>query len=398
MTTTATARPRPHYHPTDLLSAYLPASFFWSSARGSLLADGVRAVVDGRPGARAEAVADVLDGMAGGPDAHVVGAIGFGPSAPASLVVPAVVRRATAFDSDAPTDPVGPAPMPGPPVGVRHRPEPHGYEESVARAVEMIGADRLTKVVLARCVEVTGSFPVAVPALLRRLVAADPGAHAFAVDVTAVDDAATRTLVGASPELLVARRGPAVLANPLAGSAPRSADPIEDRARAAALLASEKDRYEHALVAQQVAGVLEQFCTDLAVPAEPHLAATATMWHLSSRVEGRVADLSVSALALAEALHPTPAVCGVPLDRARAVIGELEQFPRGYYSGLVGWTDAYGDGEWAVTIRCAEVCDRTVTTFAGAGIVAGSVPASELAETGDKLRTLVRALGIEADL
>jgi len=119
------------------------------------------------------------------------------------------------------------------------------------------------------------------------------------------------------------------------------------------------------------------------------------MWHLSSPISGRLADPSVSALALAEALHPTPAVCGTPLPAARGAIAEIEGIDRGYYSGLVGWCDAAGDGEWAVTLRSAEVSDATVRLFAGAGVVAGSDPDAELAETGAKFRTLLRAIGLE---
>ncbi|MFP3969197.1 isochorismate synthase, partial [Actinomadura fulvescens] len=262
----------------------------------------------------------------------------------------------------------------------------------------LIGSGRLDKVVLARCLELTADRPVAVPSLLTRLVHADPATHAFAVDVTAPGDPATRTLVGASPELLVARRGAEVLANPLAGSAPRSGDPAEDRRRAAALLASAKDRGEHAHVVAQVGEVLARYCAGLHVPAEPEVIGTPTMWHLSSRITGRLADPAdpaSSALGLAEALHPTPAVCGVPTALARDTIADLEPEDRGYYAGLAGWTGLDGDGEWIIALRGAEVCDRTVRLHAGAGVVAGSDPAGELAETTAKFATMLRALGLE---
>jgi len=141
--------------------------------------------------------------------------------------------------------------------------------------------------------------------------------------------------------------------------------------------------------------VLGRFCTDLHVPAGPEVIGTPTMWHLSTRVTGRLTDPAVSALELAEALHPTPAVCGVPEAAARTAIAELEPVDRGYFTGLVGWTDPAGDGEWVITIRSAEVSDRTVRLFAGAGIVEGSRPEAELAETGAKFRTLLRALGVD---
>ncbi len=378
----------------DLLAAYLPGSFYYSSTTGSLLADGVHATVRAPHGTRARAAAEALDAASvlGVGDPVVVGAIGFRPDAETSLVVPAVVRRAGAPGTDGPVAATGSASW-----SITPRPEPEVYAEGVRRALALIDDGELGKVVLARCLELTADQPVGVPALLTRLVRLNPAAHAFAVDVSAPGDPAPRTLVGASPELLVSRRGHEVVANPLAGSLPRVADEAENRRRVAALLASAKDRAEHAHVSAQVAEVLGRFCTDLDVP-EPTVIGTPTMWHLSTRITGRLArpdDPGASALALAEALHPTPAVCGVPVERARAAIAELEPEDRGYYSGLVGWTDASGDGEWVVTIRSAEVCDRTVRLFAGAGIVAGSDPAAEVVETSAKFRTLLRALGLE---
>ncbi len=380
----------------DLLTAYLPGSFFFSSARGVLLADGVHTRVRAASGARARAAAEALEraAAAGVPDPVVVGALGFAPEAESSLLVPAVVRRSGAPEADS----GGAVPAESRRWSLHPRPAPEVYTDAVRRALTLIDDGELGKVVLARALDVTADAPIAVPSLLRRLVRADPAAHAFAVDVTAPGDAAIRTLVGASPELLVSRRGDRVVANPLAGSLPRAADPAEDRARAAALRDSAKDRDEHAHVAAQVAEVLGSSCRELDVPAGPEVVATPTMWHLSTTITGRVSDPDTStssALGLAEALHPTPAVCGVPERRARDAIAELEPLDRGYYSGLVGWTDRSGDGEWVVTIRSAEVCDRVVRLFAGAGIVGDSDPAAELAETSAKFRTLLRALGVE---
>ncbi|GAA4523580.1 isochorismate synthase [Amycolatopsis samaneae] len=399
MSSPALARPTPVHRAADLLAAYLPGSFYFSSPRGSLLADGVRASVRRERGSWADAAAGALDAAAalGVAEPVVAGAIGFLPDAEASLVIPAVVRRAGAPERGTPDEG-----LPGfgtTSWSVTPRPEPRAYADGVRGALELIGAGGLDKVVLARGLELTADAPVPVPALLARLVRADPGAYAFAVDVTAPGDPATRTLAGASPELLVSRRGGTVVANPLAGSLPRSADEAENRRRIAALLASAKDRREHAHVSAQVGDVLSRFCAELDVPAEPEVIGTPTMWHLSSRITGRLADPAdpgSSSLALAEALHPTPAVCGTPTAPAYAAIAELEPADRGYYAGLVGWSDVDGDGEWAVTIRSAEVCDRTVRLFAGAGIVAGSDPEAELAETSAKFRTMLRALGVEA--
>ncbi|MGW7536480.1 isochorismate synthase [Amycolatopsis sp. NPDC054798] len=437
MSSPAPARPRPVHRAADLLAAYLPGSFYYSSARGVLLADGVHAHVRGTPGNRAAAAAEALEAavLAGVANPVVAGAIGFRPDSGSSLIVPAVVRRAGApgdeaaraadsgerpaagsltgsrsgsspEGSDGPEDPEGPGPE-GPentatplpdgqtPWTVIPRPAPEVYAESVRRAVDLIADGELRKVVLARALDLVGEQGVSVRQLLRNLVVADPAAHAFAVDVSAPGDPAPRTLVGASPELLVSRKGTVVTANPLAGSRRRTGDPAQDAQAIAELRVSEKDLNEHALVAAQVAEVLGRYCTELDVPEEPEVIGTPTMWHLSTRITGRVGPGGPSSLELAEALHPTPAVCGVPVGLARDTIARLEPEDRGYYAGLVGWTDLSGDGEWVVTIRCAEVSGRTARLFAGAGVVAGSDPAAELAETSAKFGTLLRALGAE---
>ena len=183
--------------------------------------------------------------------------------------------------------------------------------------------------------------------------------------------------------------------NPLAGSAARSTDPADDRRRGEALLASAKDRHEHALVVDDIVERLRPLVGDLEVPDGPSLVATATLWHLSTTLRARVADPEVSALHLAQALHPTPAVCGVPRADAAAAIDEIEPFDRGFYTGTVGWTDARGDGEWVMALRCGEVEGDRVRLWAGAGIVPASSPPDELAETTVKLRTLLDALGLD---
>ncbi|MDG4862980.1 chorismate-binding protein, partial [Streptomyces sp. T-3] len=196
-------------------------------------------------------------------------------------------------------------------------------------------------------------------------------------------------------ELLVSRLGGRLVANPLAGSTPRSADLAEDVRRAAALLESAKDLHEHAVVVDAVREALAPYCTDLEVPERPTLVRTAAMWHLSTTVTGTVAQPSTSALELAYALHPTPAVCGTPTGLAREVIAELEPFDRGLYTGMVGWGDANGDGEWVVTIRCAEAEERSLRLYAGAGVVADSSPQAETAETGAKFGTFLHAVGVD---
>ncbi|MET7400212.1 isochorismate synthase [Dactylosporangium sp. NPDC005572] len=375
----------------ELLAGYRPgSSSLFASPRGTLLAEGTYFAVppSGRPDGQAdlarrvEAVLGVAE-AAGHEVRTVVGAVPFAPGAAAQLVVPQRLRRGGPPTAQSIVD------FPVTVAGVRPVPSPDRYAAAVAEAVRQIRAGAYTKVVLARSlrVDAPGFDPAPV---VRALAAREPGGYTFGVDL-----GAGRTLLGASPELLVSRRGRTVTANPLAGSAARSADPVEDHRRAAALLRSAKDRHEHAVVSEAVAEALRPYCTELTVPAEPSLVGTATMWHLSTLVTGTVADPAVSALTLATALHPTPAVCGTPTAAARAAIAELEPFDRGLYTGLVGWVDATGDGEWAVTIRCATADPGGLDLFAGAGVVADSEPAAELAETTAKLGTMLAALGLD---
>lgn len=380
----------------ELLNDYRPGdSFFFRTPEHTILARGTAATVPtcnvGNPvETLTRRVRETLAGAraAGRPRPIVVGALPFETTTPARLTVPATVRW---------TGPswAGPPP-PEPPVtfrSLRHSPTAEGYKQSVAAALDRLADGKLRKVVLARAFHLDDVVRADVPAMLRRLAHGNPTGYVFAVDLLR-----GHTLLGASPELLVQRTGGVVTANPLAGSAPRHPDRAADARAADALLASAKDLHEHAVVVEAVADGLRPFCRDLRVPDAPSLSRTPTMWHLSTRIEGRIVDPEVGSIHLAAALHPTPAVCGTPRELARKAIRELEPFNRGFYSGTVGWTDSSGDGEWAIALRCAEVAPDEIRGYAGAGIVPGSDPAAELDETTAKLRTFLRALGIERDL
>ncbi|MBX9388543.1 isochorismate synthase [Streptomonospora nanhaiensis] len=393
----------------DLLAAYRPGSAFLASGRGVLLGRGaaartdrladvgdlLRATTTEAPevpdGPAAPAASRAPGGVPRGPLA--LGAIPFAPGAPARIVVPEEVVWAPPL-SEAPPGDRGRGPLPGP-WTMRAVPEPAAHVAGVERALKLMadaGEGELAKVVLARSLRLTGPGPVDVARLLRNLAWRDPAGFTFAMDLPTAGEG-PRTLVGASPELLVAKRGGAVVSNPLAGSAPRSADPSKDQRRAVELLGSAKDRHEHAVVVEAVAEALRPYCRTLRVP-EPELAGTATLWHLSTRITGELRDTDTPSAVLAAALHPTPAVCGTPTAAARAAIAAIEPFDRGFYTGAVGYTDAAGDGEWVVSIRCAEVSGDSLDLFAGGGILPGSDPDAELAETSAKLRTLLLALGV----
>lgn len=276
-------------------------------------------------------------------------------------------------------------------VQVQPVPAPAQFKRNVEHSLQRIRDGGLRKVVMSRSLRIDARVEVA--QLLAQLLARAPSAYTFAMDLAGAGGPAA-CLIGSSPELLLSKRGARIVSNPLAGSIPRSADPLEDRRRAEGLLQSAKDLHEHALVIDDVAAALRPFCRELQVLATPSLLATPTMWHLSTRVDGVLRDPATSSLRLALALHPTPAVCGYPTEPARRTIRELEGYDRGLFTGLVGWCDSDGDGEWAVTIRCALVEEDRATVFAGAGIVAGSQPEAELAETTAKLRTMLGAMGL----
>jgi isochorismate synthase len=278
-------------------------------------------------------------------------------------------------------------------IQLRPDPEPDDYAEAVARAAKRIRSGSLRKVVLARTLLVDAGRELDAKQLLWRLRAVDPDCYAFAGPEPPPELArAGGVLVGASPELLVLRRGREVRATPLAGSAPRFGAFRRDQISAQRLLSSEKDREEHAVVVEDVARVLGGFCDDLAHPREPELLGTANVWHLATPFSGRLHDPSMTALDLVAGLHPTPAVCGTPREEAREALSEFEPIDRGCYAGPVGWMDADGDGEWAIALRCAEITGTTARLFAGAGIVADSIPEEELDETEAKFRALLDSL------
>ncbi|MFI1016200.1 isochorismate synthase [Streptomyces sp. NPDC020965] len=371
---------------TALLDGYGPDDRFIATPTRTLLARGVRRAI---PQGDAPLARRVTDALADSPSGVVVGAIPFDQSAPPALVLPESVRTGPPLASD----PLIALPVAGPAGArwdIRQDPEPEVYAKGVAAAVDRMWQGEFSKVVLARTLELTGHEPLDIPSMLQRLARRDPSGYTFALPTTP-----GRTLLGASPELLVSRRGGALVANPLAGSTPRSTDLAEDVRRAAALLQSAKDLHEHAVVVDAVHQAMAPYCSEIDVPARPTLIRTATMWHLSTTVTGALDRPDASALEIACALHPTPAVCGTPTELARTVIRETEPFDRGFFTGIVGWGDASGDGEWVVTIRCAEAAERTLRLYAGAGVVAASEPEAEAEETAAKFRTFLNAVGAE---
>lgn len=256
----------------------------------------------------------------------------------------------------------------------------------VADAVTDLRAGKLEKVVLAREVRLRDTKPLDVPAALDTLRRDYPDTFVFAVA------RGGRTFLGASPERLVSLRDRAVAASGLAGTIGRGTTPEEDERLGAELLASGKDRGEHAVVVRIIREGLADLTRDLVVPAEPVLMKVRNVQHLFTPISGRIVG-EHSVLELVERLHPTPAVGGQPRAVALEWIRANEQLDRGWYAGPVGWIDAHGEGEFAVALRSALVSRREAALFAGCGIVAGSEPEREERESQLKLRPMLGALG-----
>jgi len=355
-----------------------------------------------------EAVAEALSSIPGddvvgvpGSSPVAVGALPFDAGAPAELVVPELIvgrsrgGRCWLTTIGETVDPAQVladlvhAPAQDPDGFTLSSPVPHQeWMRLVSRAVADIETGRLSKVVLAREIGVSANRPIHVETVLRRLRSLYPACTL--VSAAGPDDS---RFVAASPELLVSRLDDRVCSHPLAGTIPRSGDAGADRLLAEALLGSAKDRAEHAWVVRDVETALAPWCSSLSVPDEPSIVSLRNVSHLGTLIQGRLAGGSrPSALALAAALHPTAAVAGTPRDEALAWLTEHERLERGPYAGPVGWVDGRGDGEWVVGIRSAVVSGTTARLFAGVGVVDGSDPAAELAETQFKLQALLAAI------
>lgn len=333
--------------------------------------------------ARALAAAEA----AGQANPLLIGAFAFDPADASCLYVPGRYERgerAPAAERAAEANQV---------ISVQSTPAAAEFKTSVSSALDAFAQGHLAKVVLSRKLILTLHKPADPEQVLARLMSQNP--HAFHFSLPLGQD---RRLLGASPELLLRVSGGEVFTHPLAGSAKRGGEPAQDRQVARDLLASRKDQHEHRLVIDEIRRVLTPHCRELAIPANPTLMSTDTLWHLGTPIAGQLHPGQASVLSLACQLHPTPALCGYPTELARQFIREQEPFRRALFSGIVGWCDSQGNGEWAVVIRCGVLDGHQVELFAGAGIVAGSDPAMEWAETGTKLGTMLKALGLSPEV
>lgn len=258
------------------------------------------------------------------------------------------------------------------------------WKDRVSGAVNRIQVGELDKVVLARDFTGRSMKNIEPRTILKKLAAEYPSTWNFAV----------AGLIGATPELLLRLTRKMVMSRVLAGTIRKTGDDERDLALAASLARSSKDLEEHEYAVRSVAEALEPLCTSTNVPESPFVLHLANVMHLATDVTGALAEKMshVDAFTILEALHPSAAVCGTPRTQAFALITEIEGMSRGRYAGPVGWIDAAGDGELGIALRCGQINADTIRIFAGCGIVAGSDPSKELAESEAKFIPMRNAL------
>ncbi|MFM5241493.1 isochorismate synthase [Aeromonas rivipollensis] len=369
-----------------------PPDFLFTSGQGSLGAYDLGQPIVTPAGdwpLLAQQITRALDAAraAGQANPLLIGAFAFDPAEASCLYVPGRYERGERVAPEEQATETNSV------IAVQSTPASGEFKASVSAALDAFAQGKLAKVVLSRKLILTLHKPADPERVLARLMAQNPHAFHFSLPL-----GQGRRLLGASPELLLRVSGGEVFTHPLAGSARRASEPVQDEAVARDLLASRKDQHEHKLVIDEIRRVLTPHCRELAIPQKPTLMSTDTLWHLGTPIAGQLHGSDASVLSLACQLHPTPALCGYPTDLARQFIREQEPFRRALFSGIVGWCDSQGNGEWAVVIRCGVLDGHQVELFAGAGIVAGSDPAMEWAETGTKLGTMLKALGLDLEV
>jgi len=290
--------------------------------------------------------------------------IGSSPQPDLNVAAPDLIHNSITWDSDEHAD--------------------DAWKSRVSTAVDRIQSGKLDKVVLARDFTGHSDQDIEPRTILKKLAAEYPSTWNFAV----------AGLVGATPELLLRLSRKMVTSRVLAGTISKTGNDERDLALAASLARSSKDLEEHLYAVKSVADALEPFCTSTNVPDAPYVLHLANVMHLATDVTGAIAEklAHVDAFTILEQLHPSAAVCGTPREQAGQLITEIESMSRGRYAGPVGWIDAAGDGELGIALRCGQIDGDSIRIFAGCGIVAGSDPDKELAESVAKLVPMRSAL------
>ena len=290
--------------------------------------------------------------------------IGSSPQPDLNVTPPDLIHNSITWDSDEHAD--------------------DAWKSRVSTAVDRIQSGKLDKVVLARDFTGHSDQDIEPRTILKKLAAEYPSTWNFSV----------AGLVGATPELLLRLSRKMVTSRVLAGTISKTGNDERDLALAASLARSSKDLEEHLYAVKSVADALEPFCTSTNVPDAPYVLHLANVMHLATDVTGAIAEklAHVDAFTILEQLHPSAAVCGTPREKAGQLITEIESMSRGRYAGPVGWIDAAGDGELGIALRCGQINGDSIRIFAGCGIVAGSDPDKELAESVAKLVPMRSAL------
>lgn len=279
-----------------------------------------------------------------------------------------------------------PGPLTAAPVERRWaQPDREGWALAVGAALDAIAQGHLDKVVLARRLRVQGSRPFDLGRLVAALSYLFPSCQVVKLQREG------QTFVAATPERLLAQRGNRLEVDAIAGTAARAAACAPDAALGEALRRSPKELHEHALVADSLCAALAAHSRRMQVPERPVLLCLNNAQHLWTPIRAEL-EPGLDALALAELLHPTPATNGQPRAAARAWLRRAEPQGRGWYTGAAGCLEPDLSGELWVLLRCAEIDGDTALLHAGAGIVAGSDPASEWQETEAKLAAMLTAL------
>lgn len=376
----------------DLVALGARSELLWRSADSTLVGAGEICTVDVSL-TDSDSVRTSLAEF--GEGAIAFGALPFDRTATGKMHVPSIVLserggvRSLTFPSDRSEDDVTAelvelastrlAPMPRSIRLELERSASAWRDDVVGAARDHLNDTDTRKAVFARQLVLHADEPFSVGEIVIDLATRFPLAQVFAID----------GFVGASPEVLVSRNDRVVRAHPLAGTAARRSDPDDDALVVQELLASSKDRVEHKITIDWLLTELLPFCSYVDAEPEPSVMSLSNVHHLGTIVEGVLSAPPASVLDLVAAVHPTPAVGGDPQEPALALIDRLEGFDRKRYAGPAGWIDADGNGEFAVSVRTAQIDGATATICSGVGVVAQSDPAAELRETQAKFRAML---------
>ena len=361
---------RPEYLAADLWSGFPPALFHvpaleLESVAGEVPLLTVRMLVDPE-GGEAESILTRLLTRAG-----------------------RICRELETVGEDGSGDPTGwgPRAAPSPQVPfTRDETERAGWDSAVKDALAAISEGRVSKVVLARTLDLITERRLDPIEVVHHLWQENRGSNVFYFEPEE-----GCAITGAAPETVTTVSGGRFHATAVAGTVARGETPGQQKQLAKRLLASEKEGVEHRIALDDMVARLGSLAENVEAQPEPHVLTLARLQHLETEIRARLPE-GTSALTVLEALHPTPAVCGLPRDAALEFLDEEEPFERGWYAGPMGWFDLDGNGVFVPALRCAVVQDLRWRLFAGAGIVEGSDPGLEWEETSIKFEPMLRAL------